>query len=97
MLFIFSPFESEVIIRIEWLDNIRYIHLSSEKNMYKGIFVQLAFVLFLFGPAGTLKSNTKNTDTDRIAISCGPGIYYSLAELPRIKHPRNQRWVITDK
>ena len=56
--------------------------------MYKNRFVPLVFVLSLFGFAGTLKPVTKDASTFRKVISCGPGIYYSLKDLPRIKHPR---------
>ena len=55
--------------------------------MFKSLLFPLLFILFMFGPGGSNKSKT-NTTYRRAAISCGPGKYYTLADLPRIKHPR---------
>ncbi len=56
--------------------------------MYKNIFVQVVFAIFFFGINGSWKQVAKNSYNKRDLISCGPGTYYSLADLPRIKHPR---------
>src|SRR5436189_718878 len=56
--------------------------------MYRNTLFQLAIVLFLFGFATSLTPLTKNTNHISKVISCGPGTYYSLDDLPRIKHPR---------
>ena len=56
--------------------------------MVKSICIQVVFVLFLFDPAGSWRQLAKNNYTQKDLISCGPGKYFSLADLPRIKHPR---------
>jgi FtsP/CotA-like multicopper oxidase with cupredoxin domain len=48
----------------------------------------LAFLLFLVNPKGAEHINPGNSNARRRYISCGPGNALSLAELPRIKHPR---------
>jgi len=49
----------------------------------KLLLLPLIFVLFVFMPPGTEKSSAR-----RAAIACAPDTYYTLAGLPRIKHPR---------
>ena len=56
--------------------------------MYKNFFVQVVFAIFFFGINGSWKQVAKNSYNKRDLISCGPDTYYSLADLPRIKHPR---------
>jgi len=51
--------------------------------MIKILLLPLVVVLFLFTLPGAGKSGAK-----RNIISCAPGSYYTLAGLPRIKHPR---------
>lgn len=51
--------------------------------MTKILFLPVVFVLFLFMPPGAENSSAK-----RKIISCAPGSYFTLAGLPRIKHPR---------
>ena len=51
--------------------------------MIKILLLPLVLVLFLFTPPGSETSITK-----RDVISCAPGNNYTLAELPRIIHPR---------
>lgn len=55
--------------------------------MFKSFWIPIVFILFMFGPRGSEKSITRTT-ARRQVISCGPGKYYTLADLPRIKHPR---------
>jgi FtsP/CotA-like multicopper oxidase with cupredoxin domain len=56
--------------------------------MYRNILFQLVIVLSLFGFATSLTPIIKNINYVPKVISCGPGTYYSLDNLPRIKHPR---------
>lgn len=56
--------------------------------MFKSSFVPSVIVLLLFGFADILKPAGKDALAARKIISCNPGIYYSLKDLPRIKHPR---------
>jgi FtsP/CotA-like multicopper oxidase with cupredoxin domain len=55
--------------------------------MFKYFLFPFVFILFLFGPGDSEKSTTATTIGKRV-ISCAPGKYYTLANLPRIKHPR---------
>ena len=52
--------------------------------MYKNIFVQVVFAIFFFGINGSWKQVAKNSYNKRDLISCGPGTYYSLADLPAV-------------
>ena len=56
--------------------------------MYKKAPLHLVIVLFLLGFATSLRPITKTINNIPKVISCGPATYYSLEELPRIKHPR---------
>ena len=51
--------------------------------MTKILLLPVLFALFLFLPPDAKKSNAAGN-----VISCAPGSNYTLAELPRIKHPR---------
>ena len=51
--------------------------------MTKILLLPLLFVLFVFIPP-----RAENSSVKRKVVSCGPGSYFTLASLPRIKHPR---------
>ena len=55
--------------------------------MFKSLLFPVLFILFMFRHDSFEKSRTGHT-ARRQAISCAPDKYYTLADLPRIKHPR---------
>ena len=56
--------------------------------MKKIIVFPAIFVFFLLILAGFKKQMNRNTVATREYISCDPGQHFTLANLPRIKHPR---------
>ena len=56
--------------------------------MFKNTFIQLAFILFMISPVYFETTITRDAPTPRQVISCGPGNFLTLSNLPRIKHPR---------
>lgn len=55
--------------------------------MGKTFALPIVCLLVLFVLVGS-KHSTKNNFTRRQAVDCGPGTYYTLANLPRIRHPQ---------
>jgi FtsP/CotA-like multicopper oxidase with cupredoxin domain len=55
--------------------------------MNNSIVFPLLFILSLIFQLPDNRSATDNNTQEQV-ISCGPGIYYTLKDLPRIKHPR---------
>ena len=56
--------------------------------MIKIFLLPVVFILFLLIEPGFEKQLTGNTNSKGKFVSCGPGTIFSLADLPRIKHPR---------
>src|SRR6185436_11215377 len=75
----FSP--GNIIINVVNVNNSIFSYASH--HMIKVLLLPLVFVLFLFMPPGAESRIAK-----REAISCSADRYYTLATLPRIKHPR---------